>query len=314
MNATAAPVIAVHGGAGVIERAELTPAVERAYREALGAALAVGYALLAQGRSSLDAVVATVSAFEDDPLFNAGRGAALTAEGTAELDACVMDGATLKAGAVTLVTTVKNPVQLARLVMEKTRHVMLAGPGAEALARKHGLPIVEPSYFITERRRTALERVRRGRAAGSVADALSEADQHGTVGAVALDIRGNLAAATSTGGYNNKLAGRVGDSPIVGAGTYAQNGAAAVSCTGQGEHFMRVVAAHTVCALMEMKGLSVEQAADEVIHRRLRAVHGAGGLIALDGHGRVAMPLSTPGMYRGVMRRAGECSIDIFRG
>jgi beta-aspartyl-peptidase (threonine type) len=312
MSPTPAPVIAVHGGAGVIARDEMTPDVERAYRDAVRAALETGYALLARGASSVDAVVAAVSVFEDDPLFNAGRGAALTADGTAELDACVMDGATLEAGAVTLVTTVKNPVQLAQLVMEKTRHVMLAGPGAEALARKHGLPLVEPSYFVTERRRVALARIRREPGTASAA-VPTEADKHGTVGAVALDTRGNLAAATSTGGYNNKLAGRVGDSPLIGAGTYAKNGAAAVSCTGQGEYFIRIVAAHTLCALMELKGLDVEQAADEVIHRRLKAVRGAGGLIALDAQGRAAMPLSTPGMYRGIMRCAGACAIDIFR-
>jgi beta-aspartyl-peptidase (threonine type) len=313
MSPAVGPVLAVHGGAGVIERAEMTPEVERAYRDGMRAALEAGFALLARGASSMDAVVAAASAFEDVPLFNAGRGAALTADATVELDASVMDGATLAAGAVTLVTTVKNPVQLARLVMEQTRHVMLAGSGAEALARRHGLPTVEPSYFITERRLNALQRTRGEAACETGSAALTEADKHGTVGAVALDIHGNLAAATSTGGFNNKLAGRVGDSPTIGAGTYAKNGVAAVSCTGEGEYFMRIVAAHTVCALMEMKGLSVERAADEVIHDRLQRVGGCGGLIALDAQGRVAMPLSTPGMYRGVMRAGGACSIAIFR-
>ena len=313
MSGAVSPVLAVHGGAGVIERAEMTPEVEHAYRAAIRAVLEAGYGLLARGASSMDAVVAAVSAFEDDPLFNAGRGAALTADATVELDASVMDGATLEAGAVTLVTTVKNPVQLARLVMEKTRHVMLADHGAEALARSHGLPIVDPSYFVTERRLEALQRVRTEAGCESAGASLAEADKHGTVGAVALDIRGNLAAATSTGGYNNKLAGRVGDSPVIGAGTYAANGVAAVSCTGEGEYFMRIVAAHTVCALMELKGLSVEQAADEVIHQRLRRLHGCGGLIAVDAQGRVAMPLSTPGMYRGIARAGAEYRIGIFR-
>jgi beta-aspartyl-peptidase (threonine type) len=302
----------VHGGAGVIERTDMTPEVEAAYRAAIRAALEAGYALLARGASSLDAVVAAVSAFEDDPLFNAGRGAALTAEGTAELDASVMDGATLRAGAVTLVTTVKNPVRLARLVMEKTQHVMLAGHGAEALARARGLSTVDPSYFITERRLKALQRVRAAAGAQPAAAALTEADKHGTVGAVALDAHGHLAAATSTGGRSGQLPGRVGDSPLVGAGTYADDATAAVSCTGEGEYFIRIAAAHRVCALMEMKGLGVAQAAEEVIHRRLRSVGGHGGLIALDAQGRVAMPMSTEGMYRGVMRAGGACSIAIF--
>lgn len=312
MNTTR-PVLAVHGGAGVIERSGMTPDLERAYRAAIRAALEAGYALLARGASSMDAVVAAVSALEDDPLFNAGRGAALTAEGTAELDASVMAGATLAAGAVTLVTTVKNPVQLARLVMEQTGHVMLAGHGAEALARKHGLATVDPSYFVTERRVKALEQVRSAARAGSAAVALTEADKHGTVGAVALDLHGNLAAATSTGGRNNQLPGRVGDTPLIGAGTYADNASAAVSCTGEGEYFIRIAAAHRVCALMETKGLGVAQAADEVIHRRLQSVGGAGGLIALDRQGRVAMPMSTEGMYRGVMRPGGDCTVAIFR-
>jgi L-asparaginase / beta-aspartyl-peptidase len=309
-SSRSAPVLAVHGGAGVIERSQMTQETERAYREGIAAALQAGHHILARGGSSIDAVVAAVSAFEDNPLFNAGRGAVFTAEGRNELDAAVMDGATLEAGAVTLVTTVKNPVQLARLVMDKTRHVMLAGEGAEALARKHHLATVAPEYFRTERRWQALERVRGAGANARVA--LTESDKHGTVGAVALDAHGNLAAATSTGGRNNKLAGRVGDSPLVGAGTYAANATAAVSCTGEGEYFMRIVAAHTLAALIEMKGLSVEQAAHEVIHARLLRAGGRGGLIALDAHGRVAMPFSTPGMYRGVVRPDGVPAIGIF--
>ncbi len=303
-------VLAVHGGAGVIERGQMSAQVESDYRAAVAAALKAGHTILARGGSSMDAVVAAVSTFEDDPLFNAGRGAALTAAGTAELDASVMDGATLRAGAVTLVTTVKNPVQLARLVMEKTRHVMLAGHGAEALARKHGLPVVAPEYFLTERRQLALRRVRA--AAEEEAARLSEADKHGTVGAVALDAHGNLAAATSTGGRNNKLPGRVGDSPLVGAGTYADNATAAVSCTGEGEYFMRTVAAYALASLMELKGMDVEAAAHAVIHERLKALGGRGGLIALDAQGRVAMPFSTPGMYRGVIRADGAPSVGIF--
>jgi len=303
-------VLAVHGGAGVIERAQMSPQIEADYRAAIAAALENGYRMLVQGGTSMDAVVAAVSTFEDDPLFNAGRGAVLTAAGTTELDAAVMDGANRRAGAVTLVTTVKNPVQLARLVMEKSRHVMLAGHGAEALAREYGLPIVAPEYFHTERRRLALQRVQAAAAARPIE--LTEADKHGTVGAVALDAQGNLAAATSTGGRNNKLPGRVGDSPLVGAGTYADNATAAISCTGEGEYFMRIVAAHALAALMEMKALSVEAAAHAVIHERLLAAGGRGGLIALDSAGRVAMPFSTPGMYRGVIRADGAPVVGIF--
>ena len=302
-------VLAVHGGAGVIERAQMTPEIERSYRAGIAAALKAGHDVLSKGGTSLDAVVAAVSAFEDDPQFNAGRGAVFSADGTNELDAAVMDGATLNAGAVTLVTTVRNPVQLARLVMDETQHVLLAGHGAEALARKYGLETVKPEYFYTERRWKALQRVRG--VAGNAA-ALTESDKHGTVGAVALDAYGNLAAATSTGGRNNKLGGRVGDTPIPGAGTYANNATAAVSCTGEGEYFVRIVAAHTVSALMELKGWSVEQAAEHVIHERLKAAGGRGGLIALDREGNVAMPFSTPGMYRGVVRASGEPAVNIF--
>jgi beta-aspartyl-peptidase (threonine type) len=205
---------------------------------------------------------------------------------------------------------VKNPVQLARLVMEATRHVMLAGHGAERLAREHGLPTVAPAYFVTERRQQALERVRG--AAVEPAGGLTESDKHGTVGAVALDAHGNLAAATSTGGRNNKLPGRVGDTPIVGAGTYADNASVAVSCTGEGEYFMRICAAHALAALVELCGMDLERAAHVVIHERLKAVGGLGGLIALDAAGAVAMPYSTEGMYRGVIRADGAPRVAIF--
>lgn len=302
-------VLAIHGGAGVIDRAAMSPDIERAYRAGLAAALAAGRDLLMAGAGSLDAVVAAVAVLEDDPLFNAGQGAAFTAEGTNELDAAVMDGATLRAGAVTLVTRVKNPVKLARLVIEQTRHVLLAGEGAEALARRHGLQIVEPAYFFTERRWNALQRLRQ--AAGAPAQA-SESEKHGTVGAVALDRAGNLAAATSTGGYANKLAGRVGDSPVIGAGTYANNATAAVSCTGEGEYFMRALAAHTVSALIEFRNWGVERAAQCVVRERLAQLGGTGGLIALDRNGSLAMPFSSPGMYRGAVRAGGEIAVDIY--
>ena len=304
-------VLAIHGGAGVIERAQMSAKVEREYHAALAEALTAGHRVLAAGRSSMDAVVVAVSVMEDSPLFNAGKGATLTAEGRAELDAAVMDGATLKAGAVTLVTTVKNPVRLARLVMDESPHVMLAGAGADALARKHGLYIVDPGYFITQRRWDALQRVKRADE-GARQNALGEAEKHGTVGAVALDCEGNLAAATSTGGRTNKSPGRVGDTPIVGAGTYANNATAAVSATGEGEYFMRAVAAHTLSALMEFKGWDVVRAAKCVIDERLHALGGTGGLIALDRNGNLAMPFSTPGMYRGCIKDDGVPATWIF--
>jgi beta-aspartyl-peptidase (threonine type) len=248
---------------------------------------------------------------EDSPLFNAGRGAAFTHKGRNELDAAVMDGSTLRAGAVSLVTRVKNPVKLAKLVMERTPHVMLAGEGAEALACLHGLELVDPEYFFTQRRWDALLRIRSASERGQHLG-MMEADKHGTVGAVALDSAGNLAAATSTGGRTNKMTGRVGDSPMIGAGTYANNATVAVSATGEGESFIRAVAAHTVSTLMEFKGWNVEQAADHVIHERVRDAGGKGGLIALDGHGRIAMPYSTKGMYRGYMRSDGKLVVDIY--
>jgi beta-aspartyl-peptidase (threonine type) len=305
-------VLAIHGGAGVIDRSQMSEELERAYRAALDNVLAVGRDVLAGGGRSIDAVVAAVTTLEDDPLFNAGRGAAFTAEGVNELDAAVMDGGTLKAGAVTLVTTVRNPVKLARLVMDETRHVLLAGHGAEALARLHGLDIVDPRYFHTERRWNALQRMR---SAAQVphAPAVSEAEKHGTVGAVALDRYGNLAAATSTGGRNNKLPGRVGDSPLIGAGTYASNATAAVSCTGEGEYFITTAAAYAVSALMEMKGATVEEAAKSVIHERLARAGGRGGLIALDAQGNIAMPFSTAGMYRGCARSGSASTVHIYK-
>ena len=311
-QAAGAFVLAVHGGAGVIDASTMTPQIERAYRAGIAAALAAGHRVLAAGGSSLDAVEAAVCSMEDDPQFNAGRGAAFTADGTNELDAAIMDGATLRAGGVTLVTTVRNPIRLARLVMERTRHVLLAGAGAEALARECGLEIVEPAYFHTERRWHALQRMRQAAVAEAPA-AITEADRHGTVGAVALDAKGNLAAATSTGGRSNKLAGRIGDSPIIGAGTYANNATAAVSCTGEGEYFMRAVAAHALCALMEMKEWSVERAAEHVVHERLAPLGGHGGLIALDRAGNVAMPFSSTGMYRGIVRTDGVPAVTIYR-
>jgi beta-aspartyl-peptidase (threonine type) len=298
------PVLAIHGGAGTIARRELTPLRERQYCAGLAAALRAGYAVLDNGGSSMDAVTAAVVALEDSPLFNAGRGATLNAAGEHELDASVMDGASGKAGAVTGVRRIRNPVLAARAVMERTPHVMLAGAAADRYARSAGLALVSPRYFSTPERARALRRAR--------AHALSSAaDRHGTVGAVALDGSGNLAAATSTGGYTNKMAGRVGDSPIIGAGTYADNATCAVSTTGIGEFFIRAVAAYDVAARMRYLGETLGLATRRAL-ARVVALGGDGGLIAVDRAGKVAMPFVSEGMYRGVAR-SGRFTVGIYR-
>jgi L-asparaginase / beta-aspartyl-peptidase len=299
------PVLVVHGGAGTIARRELTPRRERQYCAGLAAALRAGYAVLENGGSSMDAVTAAVVALEDSPLFNAGRGSTLNAAGEHELDASVMDGASGKAGAVTGVRRIRNPVLAARAVMERTPHVMLAGAAADRYARSVGLALVSARYFSTPERARALRRAR--------AHALSSAaDRHGTVGAVALDGFGNLAAATSTGGYTNKMVGRVGDSPIIGAGTYADNATCAVSTTGIGEYFIRAVAAYDVAARMRYLGETLGLAARGAL-ARVVAVGGEGGLIAVDRAGKVAMPFVSEGMYRGVAR-SGRYEVAIYRG
>ncbi|MDE2051890.1 MAG: isoaspartyl peptidase/L-asparaginase, partial [Gammaproteobacteria bacterium] len=260
--------IAIHGGAGAVP-STLTAERERQYRDGLAAALDLGYATLAKGGSSLDAVTAAVRTLEDNPLFNAGRGAALTRDGAAELDAAIMEGRQQRAGAVAAVRHVRNPIELARRVMEKSRHVLLVGAGAEEFALEEGLALVPNVYFRTEERRNQLEAERSGR---SVSDLFPSSQ--GTVGAVALDAAGDLAAATSTGGMTNKRQGRVGDSPIIGAGTYAKNGVCAVSATGHGEYFIRSVAAHHICAAVEYRGLALREAVHELLHGRLRELGG----------------------------------------
>jgi len=282
----------------------MTPRREREFRSGLTAALRAGYAVLDGGGTSLDAVVAAVIALEDSPLFNAGRGAVFNAAGRHELDAAVMDGASGKAGAVACVRRVKNPVLAARAVMERTRHVLLAGPAADRFARRAGLTLVAPGYFSTTARAVALARARADAAA-------TAADRHGTVGAVALDRRGNLAAATSTGGFTNKLPGRIGDSPIVGAGTYADNASCAVSATGSGEFFMRSVMAYDVAARMRYLHESLADAARHSL-ARAAALGGDGGMIAVDAAGNVAMPFVSEGMYRGWARN-GRLYVAIFR-
>ncbi len=299
--------IAIHGGAGVISRAAMTPEVEKSYREDLGKALDAGYAILESGGSSMDATVAAVKILEDSPLFNAGRGAVFSAEGINELDASVMDGQTLRAGAVAGLRHVRNPIELARLVMERSPHVFLTGKGAEDFALESGLALVPRSWFYTERRWQQLEQARRG-------ERLSAADigYYGTVGAVALDAEGNLAAATSTGGMTNKKWGRVGDSPIIGAGTYADNGSCAVSATGSGEFFIRGVIAHEISALMRYRGLPVDEAARTAVQGRLAALGGDGGVIVVDREGNIAMEFNTEGMFRGARSSRGLREISIY--
>jgi beta-aspartyl-peptidase (threonine type) len=285
--------LAIHGGAGVIQRGDLSPAREAAYRAGLGAALAAGQQVLSNGGSSLDAVEATVRVLEDDPLFNAGRGAVFTAEGRNELDASIMDGATLKAGAVAGVTRTRNPISLARAVMEKSPHVMLARDGADQFSVEQGLPQVAPDYFRTEERWQQLLDWRRDHAAE-----LDRTHSRGTVGAVAIDVRGHLAAATSTGGMTGKRWGRIGDSPVIGAGTYAADGNCAVSATGSGEYFIRASAARQLCDRIAWHGEGVQAAASATI-AGIAGLGGDGGVVAMDGAGRIAYAMNTSGMYRG---------------
>jgi beta-aspartyl-peptidase (threonine type) len=316
----AIPVIAIHGGAGTLSRSNISPEQEAAYHAALAAILRAGERVLAAGGTALDAVSLAVDLLEDNPLFNAGHGAVFTSAETHELDAAVMDGATLRAGAVACVSRIKRPLRAARAVMEASEHVLLAGAGAEAFAAAQGLELVDPSYFSTEFRRTQLRRAQA--AAVTVLDhdggnddrPLDEGRKFGTVGAVALDAQGNLAAATSTGGMTNKRPGRIGDSPLIGAGTYADNRTAAVSCTGSGEMFIRANAAFDVCARMAYGGLSLQDATEAVVMQALPAIDGRGGLIAIDAQGNVSLPFNTEGMYRGQMRVGdAEPCTAIFR-
>jgi len=319
--------IVLHGGAGTIERASMTPATEAAYRASLAQATQAGAQVLDRGGSSLDAVEAAVRILEDDPLFNAGRGSDFAADGKNEMDAAIMDGSNLKAGAVGDVTRIRHPISLARAVMEKSPHVFLVGEGADAFSVYAGLEQADPSFFFTERRWQDLVRELKKeglpippRPAGapappSVPAAESEspdAHKYGTVGVVALDRAGNLAAGTSTGGTNAKRWGRVGDSPLIGAGTYASNKSCAVSATGTGEYFIRLTVARTVCALVEYKGLSLQAAADEVIHKEVTELHGDGGVIAIAPDGQMAWSFNTPGMYRARLAEGGKLQIGIY--
>lgn len=297
-------VLVIHGGAGVVQRHAMTATDEAAYRAGLTAALERGLAILQRDGSSLDAVQAAVEVLENSPLFNAGRGSVLTSAGTHELEASIMQGHTLAAGAVTGLQRIEHPIALARLVLERSPHVMLAGAGAEAFAESQGMSFVAKSHFFTQRRWESLQRAKE-------TDELSAADQHGTVGAVALDAYGHLAAATSTGGLTNKAPGRIGDSPIIGAGTYADR-QCAVSATGHGEFFIRHAVAHDICARVRYTAQPIAQAAGDVIHH-LDAQGAQGGVIAVTAAGDVAMPFSGEGMFRGVATSEGVMSVAIYR-
>src|SRR5580693_4738824 len=302
--------IAIHGGAGVIDPAKMTPQRAASYRAGLAAALDAGYAVLERGGTSLDAVTAAVRAMEDDPQFNAGLGAVLNHAGDAELDAAIMDGHGPRAGAVAGVRHVRNPVELARLVMEKSPHVLLVAGGAEEFALEQGVVLVPRGYFRTEARARELDEARQTEAEQLKAAAPGAG---GTVGAVALDRAGHLAAATSTGGLTNKHRGRVGDSPIVGAGTYADDAWCAVSGTGQGEFFIRQVVAYDICALVQYRHLALAEAVSTVIHEKLRRSGGDGGAIALDPAGNIAMDFNSVGMFRGVRDSRGRREIAMYR-
>ena len=301
--------MAIHGGAGTLPRAEMSGEAERQYRAGLREAIDAGYAVLHDGGTSLDAVTRAVVLLEDNPLFNAGRGSVFTLDGRNELDASIMEGRTLKAGAVCGLTRIRNPVELARAVMEKSDHVMLAGAGAEEFASSQGFSFVPPSYFHTAARWAQLERIRGGEI-GLSGHTISHV---GTVGAVALDTFGHLAAATSTGGMTGKRFQRIGDSPVIGAGTYADDRSCAVSATGHGEIFMRAAVAHDICARMRFGGRGIVEAAREVIFEELPALGGEGGVIAIDAQGEIAMEFNSEGMFRASRKAGEEARIGIYR-
>lgn len=307
--------IAIHGGAGAIPRSIMGAENEKNYKKGLEEALLAGDTILSSGGNALDAVEAAVNKLEDNPLFNAGRGAVFTNGGTNELDASVMDGKNLMAGAVTGIKNVKNPVSLARVVMEKSEHVFLSGAGAMEFAKKMNLEFAPDEYFFVQERYDQLLQAREsdqvvldhGNTRGT------PNSKKGTVGAVALDIFGNIAAATSTGGMTNKKFGRVGDSPIIGAGTYANNNTCAISCTGHGEFFIRSVVAYDISCLMEYKGLSLKEACDIVVYQKLVNIGGEGGLVAIDAKGNIEMPFNSEGMYRAMRKSGGEIYLGIYK-
>ncbi|WP_339917847.1 isoaspartyl peptidase/L-asparaginase [Yeosuana marina] len=312
--------IVIHGGAGTILKKNMTTEKEEAYKLKIEEAIKVGYNILKNGGNSVDAVQKTINVLEDSPLFNAGKGAVFTNAGTNEHDASIMDGKTLNAGASAGTSTVRNPINLARAVMDESPHVMLSGKGAEEFAKEQGLELVDPSYFYTENRFQSLQKIKNNEQASSEINAKNafydpniKDSKFGTVGCVALDKNGNLAAGTSTGGMTNKRWGRIGDSPIIGAGTYANNQTCAVSSTGWGEFFIRAVVAHDISALMEYKRLTLQEAAKEVIQKKLPELGGDGGIIAVDKNGNMVTEFNTAGMYRATMNDKGELYIGIYK-
>ncbi len=308
--------IVIHGGAGAILREKMTPELEQEFRAGLTDSLITGFDLLKAGGAALDAVHRAVKVMEDNPLFNAGRGAVFTSDGGHEMDAAIMEGRTLNAGAVAGVRRIKNPITLARLVMEKSGHLLLAREGAEQFAQLHGMEPAPEEYFHTERRwQQLIEAKAKERAEGgdNVSSIPEKPKSLGTVGAVALDRSGSLAAATSTGGMSNSKYGRIGDSPIIGAGTYANDKTCAISTTGHGEYFMRALTAYDLSVLMEYCGLGLVEAAEKVIYQRLTELGGTGGLVAIDRKGNIALPFNTPGMYRGFYLPGGSPETAIYK-
>jgi beta-aspartyl-peptidase (threonine type) len=306
--------LAIHGGCGILPRAQMTKELDRDFRAALRASLEAGWHILNSGGSALDAVEAAVVVMEDSPLFNAGHGAVFNAGEGHELDAAIMDGRTLAAGALAAAKHPRNPIKVARAVMERSDCLLFAGDGADDFAKAQGFEMMPQSYFSTEWRRKTLNEMRALMAAGEAGKRASEAQKHGTVGAVALDAQGNLAAATSTGGFSNKPFGRVGDSPIIGAGTYADNATCAVSATGRGEYFMRKVLAYDIAARIKYRGQSLATACDELIHGELTQPgwHGGAGLVAVDRAGNVVLPYNTEGMYRGFVSDRAALQVAIY--
>jgi beta-aspartyl-peptidase (threonine type) len=312
--------LVIHGGAGTILKKNMTPELEKAYTDKLTEALQKGYDTLSKGGTSVSAVEAVIRILEDSPLFNAGKGSVFTNDGKNEMDASIMEGKTLMAGAVAGVRTIKNPITAAKTVMEKSPHVMMIGRGAEQFAKEKGLEIVDTSYFYDEKRWKQLQKAKE-----EEKQQLDHSDttgyepsfktdyKFGTVGCVALDIYGNIAAGTSTGGMTNKRFGRVGDSPVIGAGTYANNNTCGVSCTGHGEYFIRAAVAHDISALMEYKGYTVEQAAKEVVMKKLVKMGAEGGVVAMDAKGNLAMVFNSEGMYRGYMKKGGKPVVLIYK-
>jgi beta-aspartyl-peptidase (threonine type) len=309
--------LAIHGGAGTIVKEDMTPELEQAYQQSLKAALDAGYAVLEEGGSAVNAIKATIVMMEDNILFNAGRGSVFTKKGVQEMDAAIMNGKTLGAGAITGVRNVRNPIELAMEVMQNSNHVFLSGKGASDFAIKQGIKLEPDEYFFSQFRYDQWKSIRDSDTYSldhthQRLEELMKDKKFGTVGAVALDTNGNLAAATSTGGMTNKKYGRIGDSPLIGSGTYANNKTCGISCTGHGEMFIRTVAAYDVSCLMEYKGFSLQQAMDEVVHKKLVALGGEGGMIGVDSQGNAALVFNSRGMYRAIKNSEGLEMVALY--